>query len=84
MHFKKLFLCDNKMMPAINGHDITRPLGIYFKPFVNNVHDIKYHNWCSANGGEGIIACEHSTLHSSNTKNLEMVCNLEATSKTAD
>jgi hypothetical protein len=24
-----------------------RPLGIYFRPFVNNARDTKYHNWCS-------------------------------------
>jgi hypothetical protein len=32
---------------AINRHDTLRPLNIYFRLLTNNVHDTKYHKWCS-------------------------------------
>ena len=37
------------IMLAISGRDILRPLGIWFRPFTDNVRDTKYHKWCSRN-----------------------------------
>ena len=36
----------NGIKLAISGHDTLRPLGIYFRPFANSVHDTKYHKRC--------------------------------------
>lgn len=47
MHFNKLFRLTNSFILTISGRDIARPLGIYFRLFANNIHDIKYHNQCS-------------------------------------
>ena len=37
----------NNIISAISKRDTLKPLGIYFKAFSNNAHDIKYCKWCS-------------------------------------
>ena len=37
----------NSNMLTITWHDTIRPLGIQFRPFVNNVSDTKFHKQCT-------------------------------------
>ena len=37
----------NKIILAINMHDIVRPLGIQFRLFTYSACDTKYRNWCT-------------------------------------
>ena len=38
---------DRPILDAISGRDTLRLLGIWFRPFANNVCDTKYHKRCS-------------------------------------
>ena len=45
--FLKLLMLTNSIISTNHGHDILRPLGIWFQPFTNSIHDTKYHKRCS-------------------------------------
>ena len=46
----------NIILLRIIEHDTSKPLGIYDKPFANNVHDYKYHKQSSVLVMEPILA----------------------------
>ena len=43
----KLLMLVNIIISRVSGHDILRPLGIYFRLFANSARATKYQKLCS-------------------------------------
>ena len=44
--FIHLISLTSSFILAVSGHDILRPLGIWFRPFIDSVRDTKYRRHC--------------------------------------